>query len=585
MPMSKDEMRSRGWDELDIVLITGDAYVDHPSYGVAVIGRVLEREGYKVGIIAQPAWKNAEDFKKLGRPRLFFGVTSGNVDSMVANYTASKKPRKLDDYSPGGSSGKRPDRAVIVYTNRVKEAFPGVPVVLGGIEASLRRFAHYDYWSDGVRRSILLDAKADMLVYGMGEKPVVELAGRVYSGENIKDIKDIRGTVVAGGVEDIFDEKVILPSFEEAAADKKKFNLAVKLIHDNIDPYKPKAIAQAHGGRMVIQLPPQLPMTPRELDGVYDLEYVRSAHPSYAEQGGVKSIDTVKFSINSHRGCAGQCNFCSLYFHQGRIVQSRSEASILKEAGEIAALSDFKGTVTDVGGPTANLYAARCRLWEKSGYCRDRNCLVPEKCKNLELGYKESLELYRKISEIPGVKHVFIGSGFRFDLLADGYAEKYLGEVCSKYISGQMKVAPEYCVDGVLSAMNKAPFRVYKRFLEQFAKVNRGNKDKVYLANYFISAHPGAGIGEAVECGLYLASKGMSPEQVQDFIPLPMTISGAMYHTGFNPMTGEKVYAAKDDKERKIHRAFMQYRSPENGKIVKETLIQAGKQELLKKFM
>lgn len=572
LPMSKEDLESRGWKELDIIIVTGDAYVDHPSYGAAVIGRTLEHNGYKVGIISQPDWKSAEEFKKLGRPRLFFGITSGNVDSMVANYTSNKKPRATDDYAPGGKAGKRPDRALIAYSNRAREAFPGVTVVLGGIEASLRRFAHYDFWDDVVRRSVLLDAKADMIVYGMGEKAIVEIAGRLDAGEKIGEINGTRGTLVARKEASFLKEYLEIPSYEEARDNKDKFNEAFKGIYFQQNPVTSKPVAQKHGDRYVIQFPPAMPLSERELDDVYELPYAYAWHPRYVKDGGVKALETVRFSITSHRGCSAECSFCGIHMHQGRIVQSRSSESILMEAKKITERPDFRGTISDIGGPTANMYASRCRLWATQGACEKKSCLVPEKCPNFILGYDVCMRLYDGVKMLPRVKHVFIASGLRYDLLNDKYSDKYLEKICREHISGQMKVAPEHTSDKVLALMNKPPHKAYERFVQRIEEINKCSDSKTYLVNYFVSAHPGATLRDALETAVYLAKRRMSPEQVQDFIPLPMTLSAAIYHTGKHPFTGEKVYVPDSSQERKMQRALIQSRNPSNEKYVEEAL-------------
>ncbi len=576
LPASKRDMETRGWEQLDVILITGDAYVDHPSYGVAVIGRLLESKGYKVGVIAQPDWRDAEDFKKLGRPRLFFGITSGNVDSMVANYTANKKPRRTDDYSPGGKAGLRPDRAVIVYANRAREAYSGAAVVLGGVEASLRRFAHYDYWDNSVRRSVLLDAKADMLVYGMGEKAVLDIAQRLAQGEKISDINHVRGTVAARKDPSSLKEYAEIPSFEDVKADKDRFCAAFNGIYQGQNPYTAKPVAQKHGDRYIVQFPPAPPLSEKELDEIYALPYAYAWHPGYDEDGGVKAFETVRFSITSHRGCCAECAFCGIHMHQGRIIQSRSRQSILSEAEAIARRRDFKGTITDVGGPTANMYGAKCSLWDKKGFCRDKSCLLPEKCARLDLAYAESISLYAGVREIPKVKHVFIGSGLRYDLLNDKYSDKYLEKICRDHISGQMKVAPEHVVDKVLKLMNKSSSRSYEIFLKRIEGMNAKIGKKIYLVNYFISAHPGSSLKDALDLAFYLAKRHMHPEQIQDFIPLPMTLSGCIYYTGRHPLTGEPVYVPAGFRERKMQRALIQYANPSNRALVEESLKELG---------
>ncbi|MFH1283378.1 MAG: YgiQ family radical SAM protein [bacterium] len=541
LPISKSDMIKRGWDECDIILITGDAYVDHHSYGASVIGRVLESASFKVGIISQPDWRTTDDFKKLGCPKLFFGITSGNVDSMVANYTAKKRPRQTDLYSPLNKSGLRPDRATIVYSNRIKEAFKGIPIVLGGVESSMRRLAHYDYWNNAVRRSIILDAKADILVYGMGEKQIVEIAKRISNGEKIQEINNIRGTVIVRNNYDYLDNCIEIPSYEEVKEDDVKFNQAFVSFYKELSPNNGKPVAQKHGNRFVIQLPPPLPLTQKELDKIYDLPYMRNPHPIYNKHNGIKGFEVVQTSIVSHRGCPGECNFCELGIHQGRIIQSRSEKSILNEAEKITNQGYFHGTISDVGGPTANLYKASCKLWKKGITCNNKNCLVPIRCKNLILGYNESIDLYSKISKLKNINHVFISSGFRYDLLAEPFAEKYFESLCRNHISGQMKVAPEHVSSKVLKLMNKPDFSVYERFVKKFYALNRKLKKKQFLVNYFILAHPGSTNTDESLMKSYWRSTRIRPEQVQDFTPLPMTASSCMHYTHKNPFTGKNI--------------------------------------------
>jgi len=561
LPICKQDMKDRSWDELDVILITGDAYVDHPSFGAAVIARVLEAAGFKVGVIAQPDWKASDDFLKLGKPKLFFGITAGNLDSILANYTINRSKRKKDEYSPGGKMGLRPNRATIVYANKVRELFPDTPIVLGGIEASLRRFAHYDFWSDSVRRSILPDAKADLLVYGMGEKQIVEVAKRLEKGEDVKSLDDIRGTVVIRKAIGNFKYCVEVPSFEEVEKDKDKFNEAFKLFYLEADPVKGKIIVQKHGDRFIVQLPPEKPLSQRELDNIYSLDYARFPHPVYDEEGGVPGFETIKNSITSHRGCNGECSFCSLGFHQGRIVQSRSKESIVKEIEILTKEDYFKGTITDIGGPTANLYAAHCELWEKRGACKDKQCLMPSKCQNLKLGYNEALSLWDRVKKIKGVKHIFIGSGLRYDLLTDKQSDRYLEALCREHVSGYLKIAPEHTASKVLELMNKPGIWVYERFIKRFQDINRELGKKQFIVNYFITSHPGADRNASLEMARYLSERKIRPEQIQDFIPLPMTASAAMYWTGENPFTGENVYVPKDIKERKWQRALVQPRT------------------------
>lgn len=565
LPISKQDMAGRGWTECDIILVTGDAYVDHPSYGAAIIGRVLEDAGYKVGIIAQPDWKTSKDFLALGRPKLFFGITAGNLDSMVSNYTASKKPRRMDGYAPGGRSGLRPNRATIVYASKVKELFPGVPVMIGGVEASLRRLAHFDYWEESVRRSMLVDSKTDILVYGMGERPVLEIARRLRDGEEIRKMNGIRGTVIVRSTNEGFEDAVVLPSYEEVSTDKDKFNEAFRLAYLEGDPVRGRTVVQKHGPRFVIQAPPPLPFETAELDHCYSLPFVRDWHPVYDKLGGIPGFETVRFSITAHRGCAGECNFCSLFAHQGRMIQSRSKGSILNEVRTLAALQEFKGTITDIGGPTANLYGATCEQWEHSGACRNRQCMMPRQCENLKLGYEKSMELWQEVLAVPKVKHLFIQSGLRYDLLVSKESDAYLEALCRNHVSGQLKVAPEHASDAALRMMNKPSFKVYQQFEERFKAMNRKVGKEQYLVNYFVSAHPGCTDGDAAELAAYLASRGMHPEQVQDYMPLPMTVSTCMYYTGKHPMTNEPVATAKTYRERQYQREMVQPQRGERG--------------------
>jgi uncharacterized radical SAM protein YgiQ len=631
LPTSKQEIQQRNWDSLDVILISGDAYVDHPSYGVSVIGRVLEKAGYRVGIIAQPDWRNTDDFKKLGKPRLFFGITAGNLDSMVSNFTAHKKPRKKDDYSPGGRAGHRPDRATIVYANRAREAFNDIPIVIGGIEASLRRLAHYDWWDNTVRRSILLDTKADILVYGMGEKQIVEIAKRLSEGH---DLMGIRGTVVVRNKDllQAADDKaqvkeaerrrekgetsglgnakresrvakpdgsfpnielqtlnseqdfIEIPSYEEVKEDSNKFNAAFRTLYTNQDPFQGKVIAQKYGNRFIIQYPPPLPLTVHELDAVYELPFMKSWHPAYDKDGGVPGFETVKFSLISHRGCPGQCSFCSLSMHQGRIVQSRSGESLVREARALTEQKTFRGTISDIGGPTANLYKAHCPLWDDRGACRDRSCLTPTKCKKLRLGYWEGIKVYNAIMKLPKVKHLFIESGLRYDLLIDKETGEYLDHICRYHVSGQMKVAPEHSIDHVLEIMNKPSFHLYEQFVERFKATNKRAGKAQYLVHYIISAHPGSTLEDTLQLSLSLMKQGIYPEQIQDFMPLPLTLSNAMYYTGEHPLTGEKVYSAKTFRERKMHRALIQYRHPNNKGLVREALSLLKREDLMGRF-
>ena len=577
-------MDKKGWDCLDIILVSGDAYIDHPSFGVAVIGRVLESAGYRVGIIPQPDWRSTDDVCRLGKPRLFFGVTAGNTDSMVANYTANKRQRRADDYSPGRMAGLRPERSCIVYSNMIRRFFKDVPIVLGGIEASMRRLAHYDYWSHSVRRSILLDSRADILVYGMGEAQILEIARRMHEKSAHASLAGITGTALV--LSDItgLDDFVLIPSFEEVATDFKKFNEAFSLAYNEADPIRGRTIVQKHAERYVVLYPPASPLTAPELDRIHELKYARGWHPAYNKKGGVPAYETVRFSVISHRGCPGECSFCSLSLHQGRIIQSRSRSSILREVRLLTQGRDFKGTISDIGGATGNLYAAHCTHWNSKGACKARQCLMPVKCRNLSMGFDESLRLWGDVMKIPGVRHVFMGSGVRYDLLLDIAARDYFDALCREHVSGQLKIAPEHVSGTVLECMNKPPVEVYERFIEKFMECGKKAGKKQYPVNYFISAHPGSTLENALELALYLAHRGLHPEQVQDFIPLPMTRSGCMYYTGIDPFTGQGVYVARTFKERKMQRALIQYQQPKNRALVMEALKILEKQHLRRIF-
>ena len=580
LPMFPQEMKARGWEALDVLIITGDAYVDHPSYGTAVIGRILEDQGYKVGIIAQPDWRRADDFKRLGRPRLCVCVTSGNVDSMVAHYTANKRKRRDDDYTPGGLAGGRPDRALIVYSNRVREAFKGVPIILGGIEASMRRLAHYDHWDDAPRRSVLIDTKADMIVYGMGERQIIEVVRRLDQGEAIETITRIPGTVVRVKEKDIPSGALRAPTFEQVQKSHDAFNQAFAIAHQQQSPASGKPIAQGHRDQYVLVNPPARPLTTPELDHSYALPYQRAWHPSYDSLGGVKGFETVRWSIIALRGCPGECSFCGLGMHQGRVVQSRSPGSILKEARLLASQPDFRGTITDLGGPTANLYLAQCAKWGAHDPCPAKQCLMPQKCPSLKLAYDKTLALYRAIRKIPKVKHLFVESGMRYDLLVEDEAQEYLKELCGHHISGQMKVAPEHTDDHVLKLMNKPAYNVYTAFVKKFEQANARLDKRTYLVNYLISAHPGSRLQDALSCASRLLSRHIHPEQVQDYLPLPMTLSSCLYYTGVHPLTGEKVFVAKDLEERAMQRALLQSKNPDNQPLIKKALMFLGREDL-----
>jgi len=580
LPLSLDEAKTLGFQEFDIILVTGDAYVDHPSFGTALVGRVLWEAGYKVGIIAQPDWKSDDDFRKLGKPRLFFGVTSGNVDSMVNNYTANLKKRHDDVYSPGGTGGLRPNRAAIVYADKLHALFPDTPVVLGGIEASLRRFAHYDYWSDSVRQSILADAPADMLVFGMGERQVIEIAHRLADGEEIRDLTDIAGTVIKLELKKWrameHEGYVELPSFVEVLQDKRVYAKAFVLHYQNQDPIRGRPVVQQHPKTVVIQNSPAMPLSTQELDHVYELPFTRLAHPSYKKT--IPALVPVKFSIVSHRGCFASCSFCALTHHQGRIIQSRSIDSMVREVERITRMPDFKGIVHDVGGPTANMYGMSCTMWETKGACADKICTHPM-CKSLDTSHGRQVELLRRLRDIPGVRKVFIGSGIRYDLvLAD--SSGYFHELCEHHVSGQLKVAPEHVTSHVTDVMHKPSREVFEEFKGKFEAVNKELGRKQYLIPYFMSSHPGCTVRDMVELAEYIRDNDLYTEQVQDFTPTPMTASTCMYYTGIDPFTMAEVHVAKG-REKRIQRALMRYRDEGNHGLVYEGLKMAGREELI----
>ncbi|MCZ7356538.1 MAG: YgiQ family radical SAM protein [Candidatus Methanoperedens sp.] len=578
LPMSLEEAETLGIEEFDIIIVTGDAYVDHPSFGAAVIGRVLWDAGYTVGIIAQPGWKTDADFKKLGRPRLFFGVTSGNVDSMVNNYTASLKVRSDDVYSRDGKGGLRPNRAAIVYSDKLHSIFRDTPIVLGGIEASLRRFAHYDYWSDSVRQSILADAPADIVVFGMGERQVIDIARRLQKGEEIENITDIPGTVVKMEIErwrSIGHEGYVeIPGFAEVSKDKGLYARAFKLHYQEQDPVRGRPVAQPHPKTMIIQNKPALPLSTQELDRIYELPFTRMQHPSYEKP--IPALAPVKFSIISHRGCFASCSFCALTHHQGRIVQSRSIDSIVREVVRMTRMPGFKGIVQDVGGPTANMYSLFCRRWDTHGACTDKICMF---CESLEKSHEKQVELLRRLREIPGVKKVFIGSGIRYDLVLDDSSD-YISELCAHHISGQLKVAPEHVTRHITDIMHKPSFEVFEEFKRRFDALNKDLGKKQYILPYFMSGHPGSTLKDMIELAEYIRDNNLYTEQVQDFTPTPMTASTCMYYTGIDPFTMEKVHVPKG-REKRIQRALMQYKDRKNYGLVIEGLKIAGRTDLI----
>ena len=581
LPTTEKDIKTRNWDRPDFILVTGDAYVDHPSFGAAVIARVLEAEGYRVAVLAQPDYTDKTAFQIFGRPRLAFLVTGGNLDSMVSNYTVNKKFRKNDVYSPGGIGGKRPDRANLVYTSTIRQAFKKVPVILGGLEASLRRLTHYDYWSNKLRRSILVDSKADMLVYGMGENSITEIAGRMDNGVPLKDITDVRGTVVkVNNLPDNFDG-IVLPEFEKIKDNPLLFADSFNIQNKNTDPYNAKPLAEPHFSYYVVQNIPQLPLSRKELDRVHQLPYTRKAHPDYEKEGGIPAVEEISFSIISSRGCFGGCHFCALTFHQGKIVRSRSHESIINEAKSFLDDADFKGNIHDVGGPTANFRNPACEKQKKHGACTDKACMTPSLCPSMKVDHSDYLSLLRKLRNMSGIKKVFVRSGIRFDYLLADKDDSFFNELVKYHISGQLKVAPEHVSDNALFYMGKPEFSVYRKFTKKYFQLNRTYDKKQYLVPYFISSHPGATLKDAVKVAEYLKEIRFIPNQVQDFYPTPGTLSTCMYYTEKDPRTGEKIYVAKHPKERSLQRALLQFNRPENKALVEEALKKADRQDLI----
>ena len=582
LPITREEMKERGWDQVDFVYVSGDAYVDHPSFGHAIITRLLESRGYRVGIIAQPDWRKPESVQVFGEPRLGFLVSAGNMDSMVNHYSVSKKRRKTDAYTPGGEMGKRPDYACVVYGNLIRQTYKKTPIILGGIEASLRRMAHYDYWSDKLKRSVLLDSGADVISYGMGEHSIVELAEALDAGIPVEDITYIAGTVVkAKSLDSIYDAE-ILPSFEDLKADKMNYARSFYTQYLNTDAFNGKRLVEPYSEHLyVVQNPPAAPLTQMEMDDVYSLPYKRTYHPSYEAKGGVPAIKEIKFSLISNRGCFGGCSFCALTFHQGRIVQVRSHESLIEEAKEITKDKDFKGYIHDVGGPTANFRHPSCKKQMEHGVCKTRQCLFPSPCKNLDADHRDYVSLLRKLRDIPKVKKVFIRSGIRFDYLLADKKQEFLRELCEYHVSGQLKVAPEHVAGPVLSLMGKPEHKVYEEFTRQFYKMNERIGKEQYLVPYLMSSHPGSTLKEAVELAEYCRDLGYMPEQVQDFYPTPSTLSTCMYYTGVDPRTMQKVYVPKSPHEKAMQRALIQYRNPELYDLVIEALHKAGRSDLI----
>lgn len=581
LPINIEDMKKRGWVQCDFVFVTGDAYVDHSSFGAAIISRLLERYGYKVGIIAQPDWKDVKSFKALGEPRLGFLINSGNIDSMVNHYTTFKKKRRTDVFSPGGKPNLRPDRAVTVYSNKIREAYKHAPIIIGGIEASLRRLSHYDYWSNSVKRSILMDSGANLLVYGMGEKAIIQIAEALNSGLPIEEITFINGTVYKTKDKERAFEPVILPNYEEVSTSKKTYADSFKIQFENTDSKSGKTLVEQYNTVYVVQNPPMEILTQQELDDIYDLDYMNDYHPIYKNSGGIPALNEIKFSITSVRGCFGGCSFCALNFHQGRIIQSRSHESILKEAEKMSKDKEFKGYIHDVGGPTANFRIKACKKQEKYGACKDKNCLSPERCKNLQVTHSDYLDLLRKIRKINGIKKVFIRSGIRYDYAIYDKNDNFIRELCQNHVSGQLRTAPEHVSKSVLELMGKPPIKTYNQFVNIFNEENKKLNKKQYIVPYFISSHPGSKIKDAIELAEYIRDIGHMPEQVQDFYPTPGTLSTCMYYTGINPLTSESVYIPRDIEERKMQRALLQYSKRENYELVLKALKKEKRYDLI----
>ena len=581
LPVSREDMFNRNWYYYDFLLVTGDAYVDHPSFGAAVIGRALEAQGHRVAVLAQPAYNNCHDFEAMGRPRYAALVTAGNLDSMVARYTAAKKPRSEDHYSPGKRVGLRPNRATTVYAKLLNEAFNELPIIIGGLEASLRRFAHYDYWDNEVKKSILFDARADMLIYGMGENAVCAVAKRLAKGEKIHSITDIRGIAyITSEKSDCRFSSVVCKSYEQVMSSKKSYARAAISQYYEHDPIKGKAVIQQHGHEYLIVNPPALPLNRSELDKLYSLPFVRESHPKYEKSGGVSALEEVQFSVIHNRGCFGSCNFCALSFHQGRMVTSRSHNSVLSEIESFSNHPKFKGYVHDIGGPTANFRNPSCKKQIKEGLCK-RCCLVPEPCRNLNTDHNDYLSLLRKASALPHVKKVFIRSGIRYDFLMHDKSGDFIKELVKNHVSGQLKVAPEHCTDGVLHYMGKPSIEIFEKFIHRYRKLNASYGKKQYLVPYLISSHPGSSIDDAIMLAEYLNKSGSVPEQVQDFYPTPGTLSTCMYYTELDPRTLTPVYVPKSEAERATQRALLQWKSPKNKNLVRQTLRKVGRQDLI----
>lgn len=581
LPINKKDMADRGWEQVDFVLVTGDAYVDHPSFGTAIISRVLEAHGFKVAVLAQPSWKDAEDFRRFGKPRLGFLINSGNVDSMVNHYSVFKHRRKRDVYSPGGVSGKRPDRAVIVYSNRAREAYRDVPVIIGGLEASLRRLGHYDYWDNKVRRSILMDSRADILIYGMGERAVVEIAEALEAGISASDITWIKGTCVRVKEPYIQPDDVVLPAFSRIASSKDEYCRSFAMQYRSNDPIKGKRLIEEYDkNNYVIQNTPQPPLETLELDHIYELPYMREYHPSYESEGGVPAIEEVKFSITANRGCFGGCAFCAITYHQGREVRGRSKESIVREAELMARREDFKGYIHDVGGPTANFRMPSCEKQKKYGMCQHKDCLYPKPCSQLNVDHSEYIDVLKAVSRVKGVKKVFIRSGIRYDYVMADRDDSFIEQLCAQHVSGVLKVAPEHISPKVLSNMRKPSKEVFQSFAEKYRAVNRRLGKKQYMIPYFISSHPGSSLEDAIELALYMKKTGFIPDQVQDFYPTPGTLATCMYYTEKDPFTMKKIYVAKSEDEKRMQRALLHFNKKENRRLVMKALRKAGREDL-----
>lgn len=583
LPVSREDMHKRGWEQCDFVYVIGDAYVDHPSFGSAIISRHLEAYGYRVGILSQPDWKDDKSITEFGEPRLAFLVSAGNMDSMVNHYTAAKKRRSRDNYTPGGEIGKRPDYASVVYGNLIRKTYKKTPVILGGIEASLRRMAHYDYWSDKVKRSVLLDSGADLISYGMGERSILAVAEALDAGIAVRDITFVPGTVYRTKEGELSAcEPVYLPSFEEVAANKSSYAKSFMIQYNNTDAHTAKTLVERYPGKvLVVQNPPAMPLTMQEMDDIYDYPYMGTSHPCYDAFFGVPAVREIQFSITSCRGCFGACSFCALTFHQGRVIQARSHESIVREAEKLTIKPGFKGYIHDVGGPTANFRHPSCDKQLEKGVCKNRQCLFPKPCPNLKAEHRDYVSLLRKLRKLPGIKKVFVRSGIRFDYVMADYEDTFLRELCTHHISGQLRVAPEHVSDSVLQAMGKPERAIYDAFLKRYARINKKTGKEQYVVPYLMSSHPGSTLKEAVELAEYVRDLGYMPEQVQDFYPTPATISTCMYYTGFDPRTMKPVYVPKSAHEKAMQRALIQYKKPENYELVKEALIKAGRTDLI----